>query len=113
MYTLPLDRLDEEERHVLAAQLLLERVEIAERHPVEPGQQRPEAGGELVVAVRRERAEREAVEAVLGGEHSGALRRGAAELQRGLDGLGAGAREEHPFEPCRRARVLFTSSGTE
>ena len=43
MHALALDRLDEEERDVLAAQLLLERVEVAERHPVEAGQQRTEA----------------------------------------------------------------------
>ena len=42
VHALPLDRLDEEERDVLAAQLPLERVEVAERHAVEAGEQRPE-----------------------------------------------------------------------
>ena len=44
---LALHRLDEEDRDVLAPQLALERVEVAERHVREPGQQRPEALGEL------------------------------------------------------------------
>ena len=85
------------------AQLALERVEVAERHLREAGQQRPEALGELGVAVRRERAEREPVEAVLGREDARAAGRGAAELERRLDRLGARAREEHALEPRRRA----------
>ena len=60
---LALHRLDEEDRDVLAAQLLLERVEVAERNALEPRQQRPEPVRELRVAVRRERAERQPVEA--------------------------------------------------
>src|SRR5207248_5225131 len=102
VHALALNRLDEEERDVLAAQLLLERVEVAERHTVEAGQQRAETSAELRVPVRGERTEREAVEAVLDGEHTPALRRRAAELQRGLDRLGARAREEHALEPRGR-----------
>ena len=63
VHALALDRLDEEDGDVLAAQLLLERVEVAERHALEAGQQRPEPVGELGVPVRRERAERQPVEA--------------------------------------------------
>ena len=40
---LALHRLDEEERDVLASQLRLERVEIAERNLLESGQERLEA----------------------------------------------------------------------
>ena len=59
---LALDRLDEEERDVLAAQLALERIEVAERNLREPRQQRAEALDEVRIAVRRERAQREPVE---------------------------------------------------
>src|SRR5919205_722686 len=59
---LALDRLDDEERDVLGPERLLERVEVAERHAVEAGQERAEAAGERVVPVRRERAEGEPVE---------------------------------------------------
>ncbi len=77
---LALDRLDEEDRDVLAPQLRLERVEVAERHAVEAGQQRPEARRELGVPVRRERAERQPVEAVVGGDDArcASSRRGRA-----------------------------------
>jgi hypothetical protein len=51
---LSLDRLDDEDRDVLRAQLLLERVEVAEGNVVEARQQRPEPRGELLVAVRGE-----------------------------------------------------------
>ena len=43
------------------------------------------------------------MEAVLGRDDARAARRRAAELQRRLDRLGAGAREEHALEPRRRA----------
>ena len=85
-------------------QLRLERVEVAERHPVEAREQRLEARRELRVAVRAERAEREPVEAVVGGDDARALRRCAAELERRLVRLGAGAREEAALDARRRAR---------
>ena len=103
MHALPLDRLDEEQRNVFALQLLFECIEVSERHALEAGKERPEPRGELGVAVRRERTERQAVEAVVDREHARAFRRCAAELERRLDRLGAGAREEHPLEPGRRA----------
>src|SRR5262249_6669533 len=96
-------RLDEEQCDVFGAQLRLERVEVAERHAVEVGEQRAEARRELGVAVRRQRAERQPVEAVVGGEDAAPLRRGAAELKRRLDRLRAGPREEDAIEPRRRA----------
>ena len=43
------------------------------------------------------------MEAALRGEHARALRRGAAELERRLDRLGTGAREEHALEARRRS----------
>ena len=56
-------------RNVLAAQLALERVQVAERNLREPRQQRPEALDEVRVAVRRERAERQPVKRVVGRDH--------------------------------------------
>ena len=41
MHALSLHRLDEEDGDVLAAQLALERVEVAERHPANPGRSGP------------------------------------------------------------------------
>ena len=98
VHSLALNRLDEEERNVLAPQLPLERIEVAKRNAVEVGKQRAETRDELGVAVRRERAERETVEAVVDGDDTSPLRRGAAELERGFDGFGAGTREEHALE---------------
>ena len=72
------------------------------------GRSRAAAAGSATVnsalPFARERAERQPVEAVVGREDARALRRGAAELERRLDRLGAGAREEHALEPRRRAR---------
>src|SRR5207253_4016111 len=65
VHAFSLDGLDEEERDVLAPQLLLECIEVAKGNAVETRKQRPEARGELGVAVRRERAERETVETVV------------------------------------------------
>ncbi len=95
---LPLHGLDEEESHVLGAETALERVEVAERHLLESCEQRSEPLRHLAVAVRGERAEREPVEALLRGEDTASSGGRAAELQRRLDGLGAGAREEHALE---------------
>ncbi len=103
VHALALHRLDEEHGDVLAAELLLERVEIAERNLLEAGQQWPEALRELGVAVRRQRAEGQPVEAVVDGDDAAAPRRRAAQLERGLDRLGAGARELHALEPSGRA----------
>src|SRR5207245_942313 len=57
-----LDRLDQEERDVLAPKRRLERAEVAEGHLREPRQQRPEPVAELRHAVGRERSERVPVE---------------------------------------------------
>src|SRR5581483_6510075 len=86
---LALDRLDDEDGDVLALQLILERDEVAEGHALESGQERLKPRRELVVPVRRQGAEREAVEGVVGGDDARALRRGAAELEGGLVRLGA------------------------
>src|SRR5581483_1507222 len=100
---LPLDRLDDEDRDVLVPERLLERVEVAEGHAVEAGQKRTESVRERGVAVGRQRAERQPVEGARRRDHPRAPRRRAAELERGLDRLGAGAREEHALEARRRA----------
>ncbi len=84
-------------------QLLLERVEVVPGNPLEPGQERAEAVGELGVRVRRQRPERQPVEAVLRREHARAPGRRAAELDRRLDRLGARAREERAPDARRRA----------
>src|SRR5205814_4993939 len=65
---LALHRLDEKERHVFSPQLGLERLEVAERNLLAPGQQRLEARLELLAAVHRGCAERQAVETVVGRE---------------------------------------------
>src|SRR5207248_1609627 len=93
---------DEEERDVLAPELGLERVEVAERHLREPGQERAEAIGEGAVVSRRQRAQSQPVEAVLARDDAAASGRGAAELDRGLDRLGSAAGEEHAAEARRR-----------
>ena len=67
---LALDRLDDQRGHVAARELALERVLVAERDRIAARQQRAEAVAELVVAVDRQRAEREAVEGVLGVQHA-------------------------------------------
>ena len=92
------DGLDDEERHVLGAQRGLERVEVAERDAREAGQERLEAFGEGGIARRRERAERQPVEAALDGDDARAARRRAPDLDRRLDRLRPGAREEHAAE---------------
>jgi hypothetical protein len=99
---LALHRLDEKQRHVLGAQLPLERVEVAERHLGESGEQRPESLGELRIAVGGERPERQAMEAVIGRDHPRATRRGAAELDRGLHRLRPGGRELNPADASAR-----------
>ena len=96
-------RLEQEQSHVLAAQLALERVEIAEGNVGEPGQKWTEALDEMRAAVRGERAECQSVETVHGRQHARASRRGAAELERGLDGFRAGARKEDPRQAGGRA----------
>src|SRR5262249_56111604 len=97
MDPLPLQRLDDEQRDILALQPLLECFEVAERDLLELRQQGLEARRELLVAVGREGAERQPMETVLGGGHALTLRRGAPELDRGLDRLRAGAREQAAF----------------
>ena len=115
VHALPLNRLDEEDRYVFAAQLALEGVQVAERNLREPRQQRTEALDEVRVAVRRERTERQPVKCVVGRDHTRAPRRGAPELQRCLDGLGSGAGEEHALESRRRAleQLFRQQSGQE
>ena len=63
-------------------ELASQRVEVAERDAVAAGQQRPEPVAELLVAVQRERAERQAVEGVAGVEDPRAPGRRARELDR-------------------------------
>ena len=82
----------------------LERLEIAERDRVAARQQRPEAGTELVVAVERQRPEREPVEPVIGVEHARAAGRGARDLDRRLDRLGSRVRRHHRGDAARCAR---------
>ena len=99
----PDDRLGEKQRHVLAAQLLLDRAEVVEGHAGEAGKERLEAVGEGGVAVRRERSQRQPVEAVLDGDDARSAGRRPPELDRRLDRLGTRAREESAAEARRRA----------
>ncbi len=103
VHALALHRLDHERGDVAARELALQRVEVAEGHSLAPGQQRPEALAEVVVAVERERAEREPVEGVLGVEDPRAAGGRARDLDRGLDRLGAavGGHHRRPRSPAR------------
>src|ERR1700722_17817554 len=102
VHALALDRLDDERRDVVAAQLLLKRIEIAEGHRFGFRQQRAEALAELLAAVERERAGGEAVEGVLSEEDLGALSGLAGELDGRLDRLGARVAEEGTGDACVR-----------
>ena len=88
---LALDRLDDEGGDVARARA---PPAAPSRSPngtaLAAGQERPEALAEVLVAVERERAEREAVEGVLGEEDPRSPGRRARELDRALDRLGAG-----------------------
>src|SRR4029453_10741090 len=98
----PLDGLDDEDGDVLAAQLRLERVEVVVGHTRETRQERAVTRSERRIARRRERTQRQAVEAVLARDDARAPRRRASQLQRGLDRLSPGGREEHAPERRRR-----------
>ncbi len=100
---LALDRLDQEEGDVLPPELGLERVEVAELDRVEAGQELAEPLAELRAPVRRERAERQPVEAVVREDDAGAPRRSPRVFERRLDGLGPGAREDDAAERGREA----------
>src|SRR4029079_3006326 len=65
-HSLSLHSLAEKERDVLGAERNLECVEVAERDPREPRKERAEALDEMAITARRERAEREPVERLLG-----------------------------------------------
>ena len=65
---------------------------------VQSRQQRLEAVAEIRVAVQRQRAVGQAVKRVVAVHDAGAAGRAARELDRGLDGLGAGIGKEHLVE---------------
>ena len=97
-HALALDRLDHERRHLAVRQRAVERGEIVERHADAIRQQRLEAAAEGVIAVQRKRPIGQAMERMAAIGDAGAARRGARELDRGLDRLGAGIGEEHLVE---------------
>ena len=81
VHALALDRLDQEDGDVLAAKLAPRAPRGRRRAPgAKPGRSGPKRLGELGVAVRRERAERQPVEAVVGVDdpRRGRSRRGRA-----------------------------------
>ena len=92
---LALDRLDDEGRDLARRQRLLERGEIVERDLRASRQQRLEAGAEVRIVHQRQRAIGQAVEGMGTGDDAGTAGRAARELDRGLDGLGAGIGKEH------------------
>jgi hypothetical protein len=106
-----LDRLNDEGGDIPPAQLCLQAREIAERNALAVGQQRAEAILEELVTDQRERAQRDAVKAVVAGHQPRSTRRGPRELHRCVHGLGARAREEHGIE--RRRQALRQCLGTE
>ena len=99
---LALNRLDDERRDVAGRELLLQGLEVAERDALAARQQRPEAVAELIVAVERQCAERQAVEAMLGEQDPRAAGRRACQLDRRFDRLGAAVGEHHSVDARRR-----------
>ena len=99
----PLDGLDDEGGYVLRAQLGLQAREVTERNARAPGQERAEPLLEELVAHDRERPERDPVEATVTRQQPWPPRRRASELDRRVDRLGPGAREEHRVEFRRQA----------
>ena len=91
---LALDGLGQEEGDVFAAQLGLERCEVVEGHQGDVGEERLEGRPGRGAAVHRERAEREAVEAVLDGHDARPACGGPPDLDGRLDGLGAAVDEQ-------------------
>src|SRR5207253_5716750 len=85
-------------RDVLRAELVLERREIVPGHFLEARQQRAEARRELGGGGGGERAERQPVEAVLQREDARTAGRRASKLDRRLDRLRTGAREQDAFD---------------
>ncbi len=75
------------------------------------GQQRAEPVGERGLAVDRQRPERQAVEGMLDADDPLPARRGAAQLERGLDRLGAAGGEERLAD--RRGRAPDELLGEE
>ena len=95
---LALDRLDDEGRDLARRQRPLERDQVVEGDADAIGQQRLEAVAEHVVAVERQRAIGEAVIGVVAEDDARPPGRGAGELDRRLDGFGAGIGEEDLVE---------------
>jgi hypothetical protein len=77
--------------------------EVTERNARAPGQERAEPLLEELVAHDRERPERDPVEATVTRQQPWPPRRRASELDRRVDRLGPGAREEHRVEFRRQA----------
>ncbi len=104
VHAMSLHGLDDERRHISATrEHELERVQIAPRHGVATGHERPEPVAEDGVPVERQRAERQPVKGVLGIQHARARSRGPGDLDRRLDRLGAGVRRHHRPDRVGRA----------
>jgi hypothetical protein len=90
--------LDHERGHVIARELLRQRVDVTEGHLLAARKQRSEAVAELRASVQRKSARGEPVKGVVTIEDSIAFRRAAGELQGALDGFGTGVGEDHPLD---------------
>ena len=101
---LPLDRFDDEGRHVAALEFSHQRVEVAEGNLRRVGQERTEALAKVGRTVDGERAHREAVIGVRVIQDASTTGARASELDRRLDRLGAGVAEEQSFDLLRAAR---------
>ena len=82
-------------RDLARRQRLFERGEIVERDRGAAGQQRLEAGAEIRIVGQRQRAIGQTVEGVPAVHDARPAGGAARELDRGLDGLGAGIGEKH------------------
>lgn len=107
VHALALHRLDEEGGHVAAIQLPAQRVQVGERDRIAAGEQRLEPISELLVAVHRQGAVREAVEAALAVQDSGTAGRGPCKLDRRLHRLAAGVDQHHRVQRVGRAADQF------
>ena len=92
---LALDRLDDEGRDLARRQRPVERGQIIEGNRRAARQQRFESGAEIRIVGQRQRAVGKTVEGMRAMNDAGPSGRAARELDRGLDGLGAGIGEEH------------------
>ncbi len=91
-----LDGLDDEGGGLAAGEFLFQGRQIVESNPAAAGHQIAESLAEELIAVHRQRAQRQAVKRVLAENNILPAGGAAGEFQGGLDGFGAAVGEENP-----------------